>query len=218
MQLVDTSNGRLLWSERYDEAPREVFAVQDDIVRHIANALFIRVWKIEAAQATAKPPGNLEAYELTLRGSSLYLQFKRLTNAQARSLFEQALRLDGAYPPALVGLGWVDVFSSDQGWTEDREAALGRAEALARRAIAINGEDANAHALLGTVLVRQGHATQATDESRTAIRLNPSSSDSYEALGDVLLWSGDPQGSSEAREMALKLNPNLGAGTLVTLG
>ena len=68
VSLTDTNRSALLWSEKYDAEPKDIFAVQDQITRRISGALAVRVTSLELARSAAKPPNNLEAYDLVLRG------------------------------------------------------------------------------------------------------------------------------------------------------
>jgi adenylate cyclase len=117
--LTDTSRHTLLWSEKYDVAFKDVFSVQDEITRQITGALALRVSALELSLVSAKPPRNLEAYDLVLRGRDLLSRVTRSANAQARSSFERAIELDPSYARAYVGLGRVNLSSVIQGWTPD---------------------------------------------------------------------------------------------------
>ena len=69
-QLVDTHTDSLVWSERYDREMKDVFEVQDEIARKIAEALRITLSPQEQEALAAKPTENLQAYDLYLRGKS----------------------------------------------------------------------------------------------------------------------------------------------------
>ena len=107
-------------AEKFDVEFKDVFSVQDEITRQITGALAVRVSALELEQAMAKPPRNLEAYDLVLRGRDLLSRVTRSANAQARSFFEQAIKLDPSYAPAYVGLGRVNLSSVVQGLTPIR--------------------------------------------------------------------------------------------------
>jgi class 3 adenylate cyclase/TolB-like protein len=68
LSLIDTNRNAVLWSEKYEAEPKDIFAVQDDITRRVAGALALRVTSLELERSAAKPPNNLEAYDLVLRG------------------------------------------------------------------------------------------------------------------------------------------------------
>jgi class 3 adenylate cyclase/TolB-like protein/cytochrome c-type biogenesis protein CcmH/NrfG len=217
VSLTDTARSALLWSEKYDAEPKDILAVQDQITRRIAGALAVRVTSLELAKSAAKPPSNLEAYDLVLRGRDLFSRLTRSTNAEARSLFERAIELDPNYAPAYIGLGRADVAAVNQGWKQDPSETLERAESLARKAIGLDDLNPGAHALLGNALVQFGDYDRALDELKRAIDLNPSDAESYGGLTNVLLWRGDIQGAIAAGELLAQFQPDLSAGSAFSL-
>jgi adenylate cyclase len=218
ISLTDTSRSAVLWSEKYDVEPKDIFSVQDEITRRISGALAVRVSSLELARSAAKPPNNLEAYDLVLRGRDLLARLTRPANAEARSLFERAIELDPNYVPAYVGLGYVNTNAAAQGWTQDPGEALGRAEMLARKAIGLDDLSPRAHALLGSAAVMFGDYDRALDELKRAIDLNASDAESYRGLLQVLLWRGDTAGAIAAAELLRQFQPNISIGDAFHLG
>jgi adenylate cyclase len=210
VSLTDTSRGALLWSEKYDAEPKDIFAVQDQITRRISGALAVRVTSLELARSAAKPPDNLQAYDLVLRGRDLLSsRVTRSNNAEARGMFERAIELDPNYAPAYVGLGYVNYSAVTGGWTEDPSESLERAENLARKAVGLDALSPAAHALLGRVLVHFGDYDGALDELKRAIDLNSSDAGAYSGLLSVLLWRGDISGAIAAGETLAQFEPEL---------
>src|SRR6516225_7284258 len=164
LSLTDTSRNAVLWSDKYDAEAKDIFAVQDEITRRISGALALRVTSLELARSAAKPPNNLEAYDLVLRGRGLLSRRTRAANAQARDLFERAIALEQNYAPAYVGLGQVNMRAANQGWTQDPGEAVERAEKLAQKAITLDDLNSSAHALLGDVAVQFGDYDRALAE------------------------------------------------------
>jgi adenylate cyclase len=218
LSLTDTNHSAVLWSEKYEAEPKDIFAVQDQITRQITGALALRVTNLELARSASKPPNNLEAYDLVLRGRALLSRSTRSANAQARDLFERAITLDPNYAPAYVGLGQVNMAASNTGWTEDPVEARERAEKLAEKAIALDDLSSSAHALLGEVAVNFGDYDRALDELKRAIGLNGSDAQGYDGLLTVLLYSGDPAGAIAAGETLTQFQPELPDSTALRLG
>jgi adenylate cyclase len=218
VSLTDTSRSAVLWSEKYDAEPKDIFAVQDQITQRISGALALRVTSLELARSSAKPPNNLEAYDLVLRGRDLLSRLTRSANAQARALFERAIALDPNYAPAYVGLGQVDMRASNLGWTQDPGEARERAEKLAQKAITLDDLSSGAHALLGDVAVHFGDYDRALDELKRAIDLNGSDAESYDHLVAVLLYRGDTAGAITAGELLAQFQPEIPDGTAFDLG
>jgi len=199
----------VLWSEKYDAVPKEIFEVQDQITRRISGALAVRVTSLELTRSAAKRPDSMEAYDLVLRGRALSAHLTRADNAEARGLFERAIGLDPKYAPAYVGLGRVDVHAVTEGWTANPSEALERAEGLARKAIALDDLDQGAHALLGDAALYFGEYDRALDEVKRAIDLNGSDAQSYGILMDALLFRGDLKGAIAAGETLAQFQPDL---------
>ena len=99
-----------------------IFAIEDDITAWIAGALAVKLTNLQQARAAGKSAGNLEAYDLVLRGRELLTRLNRTTYSQARTMFERAIALDPHYAAAYVGLGRVDLSAVALGWTADPEA------------------------------------------------------------------------------------------------
>jgi TolB-like protein/class 3 adenylate cyclase/Flp pilus assembly protein TadD len=216
--LTDTNRSALLWSEKYEAEPKDIFAVQDQITRRISGTLALQVTSLELARSAAKPPNNLEAYDLVLRGRDLLSRLTRSANAEARGLFERAIALDPNYAPAYVALGQVDMNASNQGWTQDPSAAMERAEQLAQKAITLDDANSRAHALLGDVAVRFGDYDRALDELKRAIDLNGSDAASYGHLIAVLVYRGDIPGAIAAGELLAQFQPEIPDGIVFFLG
>ena len=105
-QLVTTSDGFQVWTERYDRKVEDVFAVQDDITQAIVDALRITVLR----EAASRPPTrDAHAYELYLQGRHRWNRRTTQGIRQSIGLYEQALQADPAFGLALAGLGdsWV---------------------------------------------------------------------------------------------------------------
>jgi len=81
VSLTDTARSQVLWSEKYDAVPKEIFEVQDQITRRISGALAVRVTSLELTRSAAKRPDSMEAYDLVLRGRALSAHLTRADNA-----------------------------------------------------------------------------------------------------------------------------------------
>jgi serine/threonine protein kinase/tetratricopeptide (TPR) repeat protein len=132
VQLVDARNGFQLWSERYDRQMEDIFEVQDEIARAIADQL-----KVTLGAGVKPATKNLEAYELYLKGRHLCVQRMISTVRLGMKCFEQAIELDPGFALAYSGLadcygilrvyGWI---SYEEG-KEPALAAMTKAFALA---------------------------------------------------------------------------------------
>jgi TolB-like protein/class 3 adenylate cyclase len=213
VELSDAMKGTLLWSERYDGEGKEVFEIQDRIVRDIAGALAVKLTTLEQQRTAAKPPESLEAYELVLRARELMRAVQRPANREARALIAQAIKLAPNYAEAHAALAFAELQRAFFGWMEDPADGLRRAEAAARRALAIDdaGANARAHAILGNIHTFTGNYEAALVDADRAIQLNPSDAIARSLRGGILLWTGKIEESIAASEAARRYNPRLPA-------
>jgi TolB-like protein/class 3 adenylate cyclase/Flp pilus assembly protein TadD len=218
VQLIDAASGRHLWAERYDERIDDLFDLQDRITKRIVQSLAVRLTDIELDRVSAKPTGNLEAYDYVLKGRALASNLTRGDNFDAREMFRRALDLDPSYAPAYSGLGFTSLHAVLYGWAVSPNQELDRAFKLAQKSLDLDESDVAAHRLLGRIyLFRKQHDLGAVELER-AIALNPNDAASYQDQGVVLVWSGRPEGAILAFETALRLDPNMGAEHLFHLG
>jgi tetratricopeptide (TPR) repeat protein len=142
--LVETTTGLTIWAKRYDRELADVFEVQDEIARSIAEALRVTLTPQEHNAIATKPTENLEAYDCYLRGRN----YTRRENLEfAMQMFEKAISLDPNFALAHAGLGNIcgliyEIHDHQQRWIDrgleacDRALAVdpNLAEALSARA------------------------------------------------------------------------------------
>jgi adenylate cyclase len=211
VELSDAMKGTLLWSERYDGEGKEVFEIQDRIVRNIAGSLAVKLGALEHLRAAAKPPESLEAYELVLRARELMRATQRPANREARMLIANAIKMSPNYAEAHAALAHAELQRAFFGWMEDPAEGMRRSEQAARRALAIDDPGANARALaiLGNIHSFTGNYEAALADADRAIALNPSDAIARSLRGGILLWTGKIDESIAASEAALRYDPRL---------
>jgi len=172
-QLVETSEGYHLWSERFDRELTDVFAIQDDITRAIVHALRVRL--THAVPRVGPPTANPEAYHLWLKGR--YHTVRQTPNEilRSRELFEQAIALDPGFARAHIGLAESWWEGAVLGLDRPREAvAIGRQSVL--KALEIDGSLGEAHAMLGLYLGVHDFDWEAAERAfRRGLELSPAS-------------------------------------------
>lgn len=211
VELSDAASGTLLWSERYEGEGKQVFEIQDRIVKNIVGALAVKLTRLEQQRVFAKPTESLQAYDLVLRARALISRSERSANREAREMIEQALKLAPKYAEAYVQLAAAELQRVGLGWTENPEAGLKRGEELARQALALEepGANARAHALLARVYSSNGQFDRALVEADLAIEQNVSDAFAYALRGEALLWLGRLDESITASEAAHRFDPRI---------
>ena len=134
-QLVDTTTDFPLWSERYDREMKDVFEVQDEIARKIAEAFRVTLSPQELEALAVKPTENLQAYDLYLRGKRYARRQTRQDLEFALQMFENAVTMDPSFALAYAACAGACAmffcnFSRDPIWVERARNASGRAVAL----------------------------------------------------------------------------------------
>jgi len=134
-QLVDTHTDFPLWSERFDREMKDVFEVQDEMARKIAEALRVTLSPQELEALADKPTENLQAYDLYLRGKRYARRLTRQDVEFALQMFENAVALDASFALAYAACAnacamYYSFFSRDAVWVERAREASGKAVAL----------------------------------------------------------------------------------------
>jgi serine/threonine protein kinase len=135
VQLVDTRTDFPLWSERFDREMKDVFEVQDEMARKIAEALRITLSPQELEALAVKPTENLQAYDLYLRGKRYARRQTRQDLEFALQMFENAVAMDVSFALAYAACAnacamFYCNYSRDQVWVERAREASGKALAL----------------------------------------------------------------------------------------
>ena len=174
-QLVSATDGAVIWAEMYDRELADVFAVQEELARSIADALVGRLTAGAAQGALVdRPTGDLAAYELYLRGRSiLHARNNRGAILDATRYFEEAVARDPSFAHAHAKLA--DAFALLGALSHGRpHAEFARARASARRALALDSTIAEAHVALAHILFAFDYDWVSAERSfRRAIELDP---------------------------------------------
>jgi non-specific serine/threonine protein kinase len=200
-QLVEGSTRHSVWAERYDRQLEDVFAIQDEIARSIAQALRITLTPQEEKIIGLKPTENTQAYDFYLRGRS----YTRRENMDyALQMFEQAIQLDKNFALAHAGIAHLcgliyELREQSSDWINRGLAACDRAMALAPD--------------LPEVLVARArlfYAQKKYEESelmaRRAIERKGDCDGSWNILGRALLSTGKYEEAANIVEQALEAN------------
>jgi len=201
-QLVDTHTDFPLWSERYDREMQDVFEVQDEIARKIAEALRITLSPQEQEALAAKPTENLQAYDLYLRGKSYARRLTRQDLEFALQMFESAVALDPKFAPAHAAIAKVCAeyhynFQRDASW-------IGRAMAASQRAVALQPDLPEVQIANAWVLYAGNQYDDAVRSAQEAIRRKRDCEGAYYLLGRAMFSAGRFQEVANMADQALE--------------
>ena len=169
VQLVNVADGYHLWSEKYDREMKDVFEIQDEISRSIAERLKI---SLESKQPLVKAgTENLEAYQLYLKGRALFFQ-RGPRLRRALECFERAVALDPKYALAWSGTADARNMVSFYGLLPP-EACVKQAKDAAERAVSLDPSLAEAHTALALSYLFVSDPARCESEFLRALELNP---------------------------------------------
>jgi eukaryotic-like serine/threonine-protein kinase len=215
-QLIDTGSGYQIWSERYDRVVEDVFAVQDEIARTIADRLKVSLASSRSGGMVRPPTTHVGAYELYLKGRALLYQ-RGLSILKAIDCFSEAVALDPSYAQAWAGLADGYTTSGYSGFKPAVEVRS-RALAAARRALESGPEVSEAHnALACATLLFERNYPLAEREFQRALELNPSYPQARAWYGLFFLhWvAGREQDAREQMSRLLQVDPLSGYANVI---
>ena len=206
-QLVDAATGRHIWAERFDRELSDIFAVQDEITRHVVAAIEPHLYAEEGFRAAARPTANLSAWGLAVRAMGLISKVGRQQNEQARRLLEQAIALEPGYARAHALLSWAAWWAALCYWWLDNAEGYRIAARQAVKAVQLDNNEPWARMTHGICLSSARHHELALVELRAALDLNPCFALGRALHGWGLLRAGRMEEAIEETGLALRMSP-----------
>jgi eukaryotic-like serine/threonine-protein kinase len=208
VHLVDSSTGFDAWAEDFKGGTKDVFSLQEQTALKIAQALDLKLSPQEKQGLERRYTQNPEAYEAYIIGRALAEHDSQPDKLEAaRSHFEQALKLDPEYAPALAGLAQVEGYYYRN--VDSQPVHLERAEQLAQRAVTAAPDLVEARIALGYVYGWKYEYAKAAENLRETVRLDPENSHAWDALSWVLAYEQPPEAveAEKAAREAIRLEP-----------
>ncbi len=200
-QLVDTRTDFPLWSERYDREMKDVFEVQDEIARKIAEALTITLTPQEQEAIAAKPTENLQAYDQFLRGKSYARRMTRQDLEFALQMLESAVALDPNFALAYAAIANA---CAQHHYYYGRVAVwMERAKEASQKVLSLRPDLPEAQVAQAWVLYAEGQHDEAIRLVRSAIERKRDCEGAYFLLGRALFAAGRYQELATIAETAL---------------
>jgi tetratricopeptide (TPR) repeat protein len=220
VQLINAPNDSHLWADTYDRKLTDIFGVESEIAKTVADMLLAKLTGNEAATLNARPTENSAAHDLYLKGRFFWNKRTSADMKTALGYFEQAANADRNYAVAYAGMADCYLLLPLYGRGVPTEM-YPKAIAMAQKAISLDPSMGEPHASLGLV-----HALFDFDfpssvrEFEEAIRLNPNYATAHHWLGDSVLPAlGQFDRANAEAKRALELDPlsvvnNIDAGTV----
>ncbi|MDK4735727.1 winged helix-turn-helix domain-containing tetratricopeptide repeat protein [Rhizobium sp. CNPSo 3490] len=200
-KLIDAVSGDHLWAERFDRSLNDIFALQDEVTSRIVEALLGRL----RALPPRNRPKNIEAYDLCVRARKMMDDAPQAAE-EAHLMLTRAISLDPDYAEAYR---WLAV-NHWMGWVHSggpTESTRGIALQLARKAVAIDPNDAGCRWVLAYLLAYERDFAEADVQFAKAIELDPNEADTFASLSDITVLAGRIEEGLEHVRKAFRLNP-----------
>ena len=184
-QLIDVDNGARLWSEQFDTARADLLQMQDEIVNHLARAMWYQLPEVEAARFKRTPSANADAEDLALQCQAADQKAGYIGKEAeaAYRLCEQALAIDPNNVLALNFLAVKHAYPVAFGLSADPKADLKRGDELEAQALALDPNFAGSHQFQCIIRLLQGRLDELIAEEERALALDPSRVDAMATLG-----------------------------------
>jgi TolB-like protein/DNA-binding winged helix-turn-helix (wHTH) protein/cytochrome c-type biogenesis protein CcmH/NrfG len=206
-ELVDVSANKTIWAEAFERELIDIFEVQDDISQAIAGRLLPEIYQADVSDVVEKPTDDLGAWDLYLRGRARQAVFSKEAQADAIQSAKEAIARDpdfaAAYSLKARALGTIFFFQ----WSDTPQDTLIAATEAAKRAIALDDQDAQAYAALGYIYRFTGDAEPAIANLERAVMLNPNDARIRLELAHTYDWFRMQEDALPQIDMALKLSP-----------
>ncbi|MEP6997253.1 MAG: adenylate/guanylate cyclase domain-containing protein [Betaproteobacteria bacterium] len=207
-RLVDTGGATQVWSGRFEVRDAELTADPSALVVRVTSQIRSALYDAETRRVDRQPVRRDSPAELAFRARAIWGKETSLASAlDAQKLYDEALRLDPNFAPAMYGRAEMIVEQLDMGPNPDHKRLAHEADDLTRRALALAGDDAFAWRVRAEALRLQYRWDAALDANATAIKLDPSRSSTLGTRALYMIWTGRPAEALPLTVKALEINP-----------
>jgi len=208
VQLINALTNAHLWAEIYDRKLTDIFAVESDIAKTIADALQAKLSGAEKQMIAAQPTSDTVAYDLYHKGRSLWEKRSGDNIPKAIDYFNQAIAKDPNYALAYAGLAKAYILVPFYAGA-DRLDSYAKAKGAALKALRLDPNLAEAHVALGKVLfISEIDPVGAMREYKRGIELQPNDASAHHWLGnDSLACLGRFEDAIAEGKRAVELDP-----------
>ena len=208
VQLISAMTNAHLWADIYDRKLTDIFAVESDIAKSIADTLRAKLSSSAEHVLASRPTENPEAHELYLKGRYFWNRRTGANLQKAAEYFEQAIAKDPKYALAYSGLADCHVLLpayADLGSNPRDE--LPKALEAAQKAVEFDDTLAEAHTSLARALASNLQLSAAMSEFKRAIELNLSYATAHQWFGECLQSEGRVEEALAELKRAQELDP-----------
>jgi TolB-like protein/DNA-binding winged helix-turn-helix (wHTH) protein len=208
-QLVDTLDGKVLWSKRYQRATGGLLALEEEMTAEIARSLDVRI--IYGSNQSSGGTHSLDARTAYMQGRTEYLKFAPGGIARARGHYERAIEIDPNYAEATVALAYTHLLGMGGAPEETWPETLIRIEQLEREAAEIAPRMPRLLELRSLLSLARGDHDGALAHAEAMVELDPNGAESHYALGRMYFFTGQYDRAVDSLGTAVRINPHSSA-------
>jgi len=206
-RLIEISNGRQVWAQRYDRKIDDIFAVQDEITEKIVEAMDIKLVTGEMAPTIRKIIPNPDALESYYRGWQALFGSTKDDISEAQQMFEETMRLEPESSFGYAMAAWAHWWAVDQGLSEDTAFSLQRAAELSRKAMDLGDFTGLPPLIMAQIHLFNREHDKALEAVENAVVARPSCDLSFVAKAKIFTYLGRPTEAIDLAKFAIRLAP-----------
>ena len=204
--LTNAADGIELWTRTFDRELKDIFAVQEEIAKAVAESLKVRLLGSDDRSAQRAAPNSVEAHNAYLQGHFYFLRRNLEDYRKAVSYFDEAIRLDPNYALAYAERSEAWTFIGDL--SPEQKEAWAAARKDAEKAVAVGPNLAEAHAALGWVrFFIDWKFAEGLSELKRAKELSPANPTANDLLARVIFYLGQLDEAERHARHAVELDP-----------
>lgn len=208
VQLVETQSGAVVFADRFEGTPGDLFELEDRIANRLTTALSVATDPDEIQRVYLRHTNNDEAIYLIREAANRINPPNEKSRVEAsRDLYERIVELDPKFAGGYAGLSQAHSYMVLFDHSLDPKHDLEKAVKFAELAIEVDPGFGNGYAMLGLAHSLSGNADQAIRQARRAVALSPGDPLSHQWLGGTLVFSDRSEDAVEAILEAIRLDP-----------
>jgi TolB-like protein len=207
VELVDTTDGRIVWADRFAGRIDDVHSMREQIRTEVLIALEIRIPAHEASIARQAPVESLDAWSAYHLGLEHLYRFNRIDNGVATGLFDRAVRLDPSFARAHAGLSFVHFQAAFMRYTNDVADAVCNARRFAARGLELDALDPFVNFTMGRTYWLEGDLEGSLGWLERATHVSPHYAQGIYARAWTETLAGRAREGREHVDLAMRLSP-----------